>query len=233
MKSLSPIIFLLAAALPWAGCTTAQVQITRSNSTRIEAHEAIAIVVSHDGTELASESVLCVTKALHEKFPAIRFILSEEFHRAAFPDMALEFAPRALIYLPLLLNDPAFRARIAPLGFRYLIAVRGKTEEEGNPIVGGFGGPGGAVTVLGWSADRKSTVTAEILDLKQDTSRGEIKASAEGKPWFVCVGALVFCAPLGAPAFTEAKACSEIASAVAGFFDRHGDPQPVDVPQPE
>lgn len=201
-----------------AGCTTAQVQATRQMPTRIEAHEPVAIVVSHETTELASDAVGCISKALKESFPNLRIVPPDEFHRTAFPDVVLELAPRALIYLPLLLNDPAFRARIAPLGLRYLISIQGKTDQQSKPIVGGGAGLGGGWTALGAEWDRKSNVTASILDLKQSLGVGEIRASAEGKPWFVCVGALVFCVPLGAPAFTEAKACDDIGKAVAKFL---------------
>lgn len=208
---------LLPTALLLAGCTTAQVQAIRPLPTRIEAHEPVAIVVSHDATELASEAVGCISKALKEGFPTLRIVPPDEFHKTALPDIALELAPRALIYLPLLLNDPVFRARIAPLGLRYLISIQGKTEQEGKPFAGGAGGGGGAVTWFGWSGKRASNVTASILDLQQGQS-GEIRATSSGEPWFVCVGLLVFCVPLGAPAFTEAEACDEIRKGVAKFF---------------
>lgn len=233
MKSLKPTIGLLTATLLWAGCTTAQVQVTRQMPTRIEAHESVAIVVSPVTTDFASNAVHCISETIKEEAPYLRIILPDEFHRTAFPDVALELAPRALIYLPLLLTDPAFRARIAPLGLRYLISVHGRTDQKGEPFAGAAGGGGGAVTWFGWSGDRNSYVTASVLDLKQGTLTGEIKATALGKPWFVCVGILVFCAPLGAPAFTEAKACSEIATAVTRFIVGENTPRAEAPPHKE
>jgi hypothetical protein len=217
---------LLAMTWLWAGCTTAQVQATRQIHTRIETHEPVAIVVSPETTEVTSDAVGCISKVLRERFPNLRIVLPDEFHKLAFPDVALELAPRALIYLPLLLNDPAFRARITPLDLRYLISVQGKTDQKAKPFFGGAGGYGGAVTWFGAEWDRKSNVTASILDLKQDTGAGEIRASAEGKPWFVCIGLLIMCAPFGAPAFTEAKACDEIGTAVAKFLAGEGANEP-------
>jgi hypothetical protein len=183
--------------------------------------------VSPETTDLTSDAVGCISKALKERFPNLRIVLPDEFHRTAFPDVAPELAPRALVYLPLLLNDPAFRTRIAPLGLRYLISVQGKTEQDLKPFAGAAGGAGpgpgaGAVTWFGAEWDRKSNVMASILDLKEDISAGEIRASAEGKPWVVCVGIGPLCLPLGAPAFTEAKACDEIGTAVAKFFAGEG-----------
>jgi hypothetical protein len=221
MKSKWLTVGLFSAAFLWAGCTRAQVQATRQIPTRIETHEAVAIGVSPETTDLTSDAVGCISKALKERFPNLRIVLPDEFHRTAFPDVALELAPCALIYLPLLLNDPAFRARIAPLGLRYLISVQGKTDQQANPFAGGAGGGGGAVTVFGAVFDRKSNLTASILDLQQGQS-GEVRASAEGKPWFACIGLLIMCAPIGAPAFTEAKACDEIGTAVAKFFAGEG-----------
>lgn len=212
------ILMFLPAALLLAGCTTAQVEATRQTSAQIEAHEPVAIVIPHEATELASNAVTCISKALKGKFPNLRIVLPGEFHKAAFPDVAPELAPRALVYLPLLLNDPAFRARIAPLGLRYLISVQGKTEQEGTV----FGEGAGGASVLGWSADRKSNVTASVVDLKSGVAAGEIRAAASGKPWFVCVGVLFFCAPFGAPAFTEAEACDQIGTAVAKYFAGEG-----------
>ena len=210
-------IQLLALAFPWMGCTTAQVQIP----TRIEAREPIAIVVSPETTDLTSDAVGCISKALKEGFPNLRIIFPDEFHKTAFPDVALELAPRALIYLPLLLNDPAFRARIDPPGLRYLISVQGKTDQHAKPFVGAVGGGGFGMTVLGAGFDRKSNLTASILDLQQGQS-GEVKALAEGKPWFACIGVLIMCAPIGALAFTEAKACDEIGTGVAKFLAGEG-----------
>lgn len=225
MKPLSLTLRLLPALL-WAGCTTAQVQATRQIPTRIETHEPVAIVVSTETTELASNAVGCISKALKEGFPNLRVILPDEFHKSAFPDVPLELAPRALIYLPLLLNDPAFRARIAPLGLRYLISVQGKTDQQSKFI----GGAGGGATAFGAQWDRKSNLTASILDLQQGQS-GEVTATAEGKPWFLCIGLGPLCAPIGAPAFTEAKACDEIGKGVAKFFAGESVSQAEEAPQ--
>jgi hypothetical protein len=75
--------------------------------------------------------------------------------------------------------------------------------------------------VFGAVFDRKSNVTASVVDLQQGQS-GEVKASAEGKPWFACIGVLIMCAPIGALAFTEAKACDEIGTGVAKFLAGEG-----------
>src|SRR5262249_12115862 len=133
MKS-EPWFGLLAMTWLWAGCTTAQVQTTKQIPTPIETREPVAIVVSPETTDLTSDAVGCISKALKERFPNLRIVLPDEFHKVAFPNVALELAPRASIYLPLLLNDPAFRARIAPLGLRYLISVQGKTDQQANPF---------------------------------------------------------------------------------------------------
>jgi hypothetical protein len=60
-----------------AGCTTAQVHATRHIPTLIEAHDAVAIVLSGEATDLASEAVSCISKALKEGFPTLRIVSRE------------------------------------------------------------------------------------------------------------------------------------------------------------
>lgn len=228
MKSLKPTIYLLAATLLWAGCTTAQVNWSREMRTLIQPHDGVAIVAprpagADEEISFATEATSCIAAALRDAYPALKIVRADEFNRTA-PDVALELAPRALIHLPLLLNDAAFRARIAPLGLRYLISVQGETSQKAKPIVGAVGGHGGAVTVLGAEWDRRSNLTASILDVEQVLGAGEIRASTQGKPWFVCVGMLFLCAPIGAPAFTESKACKELGEGVVKFLAGENEP---------
>jgi hypothetical protein len=72
---------LLTMTWLWAGCTTAQVQATRQIHTRIETHEPVAIVVSPETTEVTSDAVGCISKVLRERFPNLRIVLPDEFHK--------------------------------------------------------------------------------------------------------------------------------------------------------
>ena len=222
----------LAAAILWTGCTTAQMQLTREMRTQIEPHDAVAIVAPREaeGSEdisFATAALNCISTALRDTYPALKIVSADQFYRTAFPDLTAEQTPHATNYRSLLAEDPKFRERISRLGLRYLISVEGRTYQKAEPIIGLIGGPGGGATVLGVGWDRKSNLTASILDIKQSLGAGEVRASASGKPWFVCVGALVFCAPLGAPAFTEGKACKELGEGVVKFLAGENHPDMV------
>jgi len=113
-------------------------------------------------------------------------------------------------------NHATFRERIASLGIRYLIHMRGETVQTGKAEAGAIGGPGAAVLVIGGSWDRNTRLSASILDLKQSSEAGSVTASATGRPWFFAV--LPSPLILGMPAFTESKACGEMGKALARFL---------------
>jgi hypothetical protein len=221
MKSKWLAVGFLLAAFLWAGCTTAQVQAVRHTATGIEPQEALVILFSPQFSLDArpieeKEIVTCISDEVRKGQPGLRIVSPDEFRRTAFPNLAPEAAPNSPEYLDLLLNHASFRERISSLGIRYLISVRGGTEQKGEVSGGGIGGGGAAVLVIGGSWDRKTELVASVIDLKQETASGEIKASASGRPWFFAV--LPSPLVLGMPAFTEAKACGELGQALAKFL---------------
>ena len=234
MKSLKPTIGLLAATLLWAGCTTVQVQAVRHTATGIESKEAIALLFwrqsppdRQDAPPIRGkidvwrqidekEIVTCVSDEVRKAQPSLRVVPQDEFRRVAFPDLPPEAAPNSPEYLTLLLNHATFRERISSLGIRYLIFLRGATEEKGDASAGGVAGPGAGVLVIGGSWDRNTRLSASILDLKQSREAGSVAASASGRPWFFAV--LPSPLILGMPAFTESKACGELGQELVRFL---------------
>ena len=199
-----------------AGCTTAQVQATRQIPTLIEAHEAVAVLTATD-SPFEAESVTCISEAVRKARPTARVITPEEFRRTVFSYRLPEQENDRTKYLSLLANEPALRDRMVSMGIRYLVSVQGKTEtseRKGGGVGGGGMGGAGAIGLLWW--ERQSRISASVFDLKEDRSAGNLHASADGRPWFF----FVFPSPLmiGAPAFTEGKACGEIGAAVAKFL---------------
>jgi hypothetical protein len=198
--------FLFSAAL-LSACATGVVTQSREAPTGLGAGEAIAFVFerqfSLDAQRLEEREIIgCISEA-------------DEFRRTVFPGLAPEAAPDKLEYFELLLDHPTFKERVAALGIRYLISVGGATEQTSGPGLGAVGGPGAAVLVIAGSWDRKTSLTASVLDLQQKRIAGKLEASATGHPWVL----IVFPSPLmiGAPAFTESKACEELGQAVAKF----------------
>jgi hypothetical protein len=221
MKSKRIKIGLLATALMAGGCVSVgQVRVLsfREMPTLIEPHDAVAIAVSDEITDLAVSAEGCINNALKQAFPTLRIISSGDFYRIAFPDAAPDKSVRTYTDFSLLLKEPPFRERIAPLGLRYLILVEGGTQQKGEPIIGGAGAGLGAVTAFGWSGERQSSLWASILDLEKYQPAGHVLAEASGKPWWTCVGLGPFCVPLGAAVFTESGACAKVGEGVGQFL---------------
>ena len=111
MKSARLIIPLLATLLPFDACTQVSLLSFREMPTLIEPHDAVAVVVSGEITDLASDAEGCVNKAIKEAFPNLRIISSDEFYRIALPEA--ENSVRASTDISVLLKEPDFRERIS------------------------------------------------------------------------------------------------------------------------
>jgi hypothetical protein len=218
MKGNLAALLFLSALL--SACTTGVVTKSREAPTGLSTGEAIAFVFSRQFSLEAqrveeSEIIGCISEAVRKAHPTLRIVLPDEFRRTVFPGLAPEAAPYKPEYFELLLDHPTFKERVAARGIRYLISVGGVTEQTGGPGAGAIGGPGAAVLVIAGSWDRKTSLTASVLDLQQKRIAGKLEASASGHPWLL----IVFPSPLmiGAPAFTESKACGELGEAIAKF----------------
>ncbi len=211
-------IGFVALAWLWVGCTKAELGEIRKGPTGFEPHEAVAIVVSRDSRIAEDEIVDCISTAINEADPTLRVVTPDEFRRAAFPNLAPEAAPQNPQYLALLLKHPPFQERMTQEGIRYLIFVSGGTEQQHHGDF--FCAPGGCLGLVWW--DRESRLVASVFDFKQGRMPGEVRASASGRPWF----AVVLFFPLGLPAATETRACSELGEGVARFLAGGNPPQP-------
>ena len=217
---LNPVALAFLASL-YAACTTGVVREVRESPTGLGTSEAIAFVFerqfSLEARQLEENDIIeCISDAVHEARPTLRIVLPDEFRHRVFPDLASQAAPSTPEYFAMLVDHPTFKERVASLGVRYLIFVAGGTTQTGGPGMGAIGGPGAAVLVIAGSWDRRSSLTASVLDLQQGRMAGKLEASASGHPWLL----IVFPSPLmiGAPAFTESKACEGLGEAVAKFI---------------
>jgi len=212
---------LLSLSTLLAACTTGVVTQSRDAATGLGTGEAVAFIFSQQFSLEAKrleeiEIIGCIGDAVRKAHPTLRIVPPDEFRRIAFPGIAPEAAPNKPEYLELLLDHPTFKERVAALGVRYLISVSGVTEQTGGPEAGALGGQGAAVLVIAGSWDRKTSLTASVLDLQQKRIAGKLEAAASGHPWLL----IVFPSPLmiGAPAFTESKACGDLGDAIAKFI---------------
>jgi hypothetical protein len=206
-KSIRLSLGLLATAILWVGCSTAHVNVNPTRPAQIEFDEAVAIL-PRDASSSTTGAVKCISDAIRDNFPNMRFISKEELQEASGPEMSYLWT-----------DHPEYGKRMAPLGLRYVITVVEQTVQQVNePIVGAVGGPQAAVTVLGMTWDRQSFARAEVFDVKEGRRAGQLQGSASGSPWVACVGALIFCAPVGVPSFTEDRVCSQLSEAAVEFF---------------
>ena len=211
------VVALLLTVFLTLGCTTAQVQFARKTQTIAERRDSVLLLALTE-SPLEIEAQECIGDSVRAAIPGVRIIDRDEFRRQVFYYGYPESGEEAARYLTSLARHPLTKARIAELGLRYVVSIQGGTEQQAEPIFGAAGGPAGGITVFGAHWTRKSRLEASIFDFQEVADAGTIRSLAEGDPWFICVGIGPFCAPMGAAAFTESKACSGLGTAVATFL---------------
>jgi len=153
----------------------------------------------------------CIADALESAVPDVRFIPADEFRAAVFPGLSYAEAPSNPLFLTKLLLDSNFRARLQPLGLRYVILVSGATHQTGAGYGGCFGGYGGAACLVFYVWDRHSNLAALIVDVSTAAAPERVQAEAVGMPG----AGIVLWFPVAWPAFTKYAACKEFGHAVA------------------
>jgi len=203
---------LLTIAILGIGCSTTDIDITRERQLEREFDASVAIVPL-DASSSTVGIVECIRDAIRGRFPNMRFVDNKKLQEAAGPEMSYLWT-----------DHPEYDKRMASAGIRYVITVVEQTVQQVDEgTFGGVGGYGAAVTVLGVTWDRRSYARAEIFDVKQGRRSERIQKAASGRPWIACVGALIFCVPIGSPTFTESTVCNQLSEAVLGFLSKEAD----------
>lgn len=218
---------LLGMACLWVRCTKAELSQIRKAPTGIGPDEAVAVMLDRFSDEFSldkeDEFAGCIGTAIRAAYPTLRIVPPHEFRRLALPDLAPEKTPSKP--WEELFQDPAFQERIPSLGIRYLISVHGHTVQQkawGDIFCGSGYNWLGCLGLVAW--DRQSLVTASVLDLKQGRAAGEARVEVSGRPWL----SIFFIFPVGLPAFTETRACSEIGEVVVKFLAGDSPPKPYE-----
>jgi hypothetical protein len=198
------------------GCTKADMYAYRSHPTDLAPDEGVTVVLEQFSGEFSGSKedkfIGCITSAIRKVHPTVRIVPSDEFRQAAFPDLPPEeVGHRSWEQLA---DDPALRQRIAPLGLHYLIALSGGTTQNMKSFIavsGMYGAPMYGVDV----GDKKSSLHATIIDLKQGSRVGHVAAFAQSQSrsgW-------LFLPPFYMPsAPTETRVCRELGKGVAKFL---------------
>jgi len=108
--------------------------VNRLAATAIESGDAVTAVLEEFSGEFSpskeNKFVTCITKAIREAHPTVRFVPPDEFRQVAFSDLTPENIPPEDWTWDRLAEDPGFQERIAPLDLRYLIVVSGFTKQK-------------------------------------------------------------------------------------------------------
>ncbi len=226
---------LLAVVAGLAGCATTSVSVDRAATTGIEPGDSVAVILgrptdceAHAGKECpdaflaeATEKDFerCLAAAMLAERSDLTVIPTDELRRAAFPGSRFEDAPRSIAALLPLAQSAEFRRRIAALKLRYVLLVRVATETANAKPV--FAASSGGVWGVGGEWDRISSVTAEILDLREARQSGALTASSYGRAGFVVpVLVIIPLPPVPYSAMTETEACKALGKAVVEFLQR-------------
>jgi len=169
--------------------------------------EAVAVVLSRFSKKFSlekeNEVAECVGNSIQETHPTVRVLRPDQFRRVAFPNLpSEEVPPQAWEHL---LEEPAFRERIAPLGLRYLIVVSGETTEDRwlEPTL----------SALFYAGERTSRLEALILDVNGGGQVGRVLGHASGRSGWV-----ILPIPFYFAAATETRACGKIGKGIAKFL---------------
>jgi len=214
MLNLTALILLAVACL--AGCSTVEVQHTGKSSEEIEPDETLTLLLDYvggspeDAAKLEARLGECLQEALHKACKTSKLIPSDEFRRLVFPGSDITSAPRSGESLTLLLKAPEFRQKIDSLWLRYLISIKEATwskQELGGVVGGGYGAPG---FIIGSAQEKRTTLTAHIIDVKTGSEIDVVDIRAESTGFYGCVVIL----PIVVPPRTESPACQRFGSEV-------------------
>ncbi len=157
----------------------------------------------------ASEDILqCVHRTLSKPDSKIRVLPPSIFRDAMYPWFEPNTAPSRTEELARLLARPHIKDRISDLGIRYVLAIRGRTTSH----TSGASGVGVAV----WNTDKRTEISAVILDLKEGHLVKSIYVSADGEG---ASGVIGFVPYVFLPPATEAISCEALANQIIAFLN--------------
>ncbi len=153
----------------------------------------------------------CVARQISQAHRARTIIPATVFRRTAFPNLTDMETPRSRESLLSLLDNAIFRARIAPLGLRYIVVVSGgeTTSTRGGIICGAADRYGACFGMITWDKDAK--LAATIFDLDKAAVAAAPANRTSGTAWLAVIG--VF--PLGFPYSPTQTSCGQLGMSVA------------------
>ncbi|MGI9307857.1 MAG: hypothetical protein ACR2P6_01265 [Gammaproteobacteria bacterium] len=219
-RSLIHYMSLIVSCAALGACITTRVEETKDAATGIEKGESIVILASsfHTGNETEDDFVNCVTKRVARGRKGVDVMADEDFRDALFPWLEPRLAPRDLSDLPELLQRPGINEAIADSGVRYVVWLKGDTDQTSSG--GGLScaaAPGAAGCFgLAWWEDQ-SAYEAIIWDLQDGVQSGTLSTDVSGTS---VIPAIVI--PLPLIARVQAAACKGLATQLRVFIAGDG-----------
>ena len=208
---------LLLAAVYLGGCAaTTTIDEFRPNSEPLEIRsgEKVVILGRRDAGhyETDRDFVGCIGKKINSA--DITVLPEQDFIDAIFPWFEPRTAPKGLLRLKRLMEEPVIKAKVAKENVRYLVWLDGSTETQGH--LGSMSctvGPTGA-GCFGYSQwDKVVFIEAIIWDLTDLTEKGRIRVDSEGTSYLIGIIAPI---PLLSP--VKSDACAGMGKQLKSFF---------------
>jgi hypothetical protein len=210
----------LLVAVTVCGCVTSRVEESKNTATGISSAESVVVFATsyHSGNKTESGFLDCVNDELDDGRNALNVYPSQQFRDELFPWFEPRTMPQSVEALPELLGRPGVAERIRRHGVRYLVLVKGSTEETsgGGGMSCAAGPTGGACFGLVWW-EHDGSYEATVWDLKKTKQAGAVSADVHGTSM---VPALII--PLPFIARTQTAACKSLARELQQFIVQEG-----------
>lgn len=211
---------LLLATLTGSGCVTSRVEESKNAATGIRDDESIVVFAAsyHSGNKTESGFLDCVNDELDDGRDGLNVYPYQRFRDELFPWFEPRTMPQSIEALPELLARPGVAERITKGGVRYLVLVKGSTEETsgGGGMSCAAGPTGGACFGLVWW-ESDGSYEATVWDLTKTEHAGAVSTAVHGTSM---VPALIV--PLPFIARTQTAACKSLARELQQFIVQEG-----------
>jgi len=211
------ILLALLGSLLLSGCITARVEETKDAATGMDSGDNVVILArSHiTGNETEINFVDCVTEKVASGSNRVSVYPAAEFVDALFPWFEPRTSPKNIEDLPDLLARPGILERIQERNIRYIIWVRGDTDQtnSGGGLSCAVGPGGGGCFGLAWWEDQ-AAYKAAVWDLDDGVQSGSVSANVTGTS---AIPAVVVPVPLIAR--TRAAACKGLSKQLKTFLN--------------
>jgi hypothetical protein len=203
-----------------SACMTSRVEESKNAATGIAAGESVVILAAsyHKGKPVEEDFVSCVSDQVRKGDGAVAVYPEQQFTDALFPWFEPRTAPQTAEALPELLTRSGVAERIEERGIRYVIWLRGTTEQTkggGSMTCAVAPGMGGCFGIAWWEDD--AAYDAAVWDLRQKVDAGSVTAAVHGTSM---IPAIVI--PLPFIARTQSAACKDLARQLRQFISNSG-----------